>query len=187
MRLAPADPLEPEDLDVDSVLARVTGYFRARVPTLSHPVRIDLDTSGPLMVKGDPVLIEWAVEAIVKNAVDALAGWAGDDPGFDLVGQTVGDGGVLALGLFGHQSVQPAIAVSVEPTGNAAAVDGQIIGALLAGAALVRQQDNLKAVAEFAVVGGAEGLLKPLCLGFAQLDANHLDLPLVSPFLLSRM
>jgi signal transduction histidine kinase len=70
-------PPQREDLDVDSVLARVTGYFRARVPTLSHPVRIDLDTSGPLMVKGDPVLIEWAVEAIVKNAVDALAGRGG--------------------------------------------------------------------------------------------------------------
>ena len=29
------------------------------------------------MVKGDSVLIEWAVEALVKNAVDALAGRGG--------------------------------------------------------------------------------------------------------------
>jgi signal transduction histidine kinase len=70
-------PPHREELDVASVLDRVTGYFRARVPTLAHSVRIDLATSGPLVTQGDPVLIEWAVEAIVKNAVDALAGRGG--------------------------------------------------------------------------------------------------------------
>lgn len=70
-------PPRREDLDVDTVLARVTSYFRARVPTLAHTVRIDLDTTGPLVVQGDPVLIEWAVEALVKNSVDALAGRGG--------------------------------------------------------------------------------------------------------------
>ena len=70
-------PPQREDLDVDGILARVTSYFRARVPTLAHPVRIDLETTGPLVVRGDPVLIEWAVEALVKNSVDALAGRGG--------------------------------------------------------------------------------------------------------------
>jgi signal transduction histidine kinase len=70
-------PPHREELDVASVLDRVTGYFRARVPTLAHSVRIDLATSGPLVMQGDPVLIEWAVEALVKNAVDALAGRGG--------------------------------------------------------------------------------------------------------------
>jgi signal transduction histidine kinase len=32
---------------------------------------------GSLIVRGDAVLIEWALEAIVKNAVDALAGRGG--------------------------------------------------------------------------------------------------------------
>lgn len=70
-------PPQREDLDVDQVLARVTSYFRARVPSLAHPVRLDLTTTGPLVVRGDPVLIEWAVEALVKNAVDALGGRGG--------------------------------------------------------------------------------------------------------------
>jgi signal transduction histidine kinase len=70
-------PPHQEELDVVAVLDRVTAYFRARVPTLAHPVRIDLQASGPLLTQGDPVLIEWAVEAIVKNAVDALAGRGG--------------------------------------------------------------------------------------------------------------
>lgn len=70
-------PPQKEDLDVETILQRVTEYFRARVPTLSHTVQIALKTSGPLQVKGDPVLIEWAVEAVVKNAVDALAGRGG--------------------------------------------------------------------------------------------------------------
>lgn len=70
-------PPHREELDVVSVLDRVTGYFRARVPTLAHSVRIDLQATGPLIMQGDPVLIEWAVEAIVKNAIDALAGRGG--------------------------------------------------------------------------------------------------------------
>jgi signal transduction histidine kinase len=70
-------PPHQEDLDAGSILERVTTYFRARVPTLAHTVAIDLRTSGDLPMKGDPVLIEWAVEAVVKNAVDALAGRGG--------------------------------------------------------------------------------------------------------------
>jgi signal transduction histidine kinase len=70
-------PPHREELDVVAVLDRVTGYFRARAPTLAHSVRIDLQASGPLLMQGDPVLIEWAVEALVKNAVDALAGRGG--------------------------------------------------------------------------------------------------------------
>jgi signal transduction histidine kinase len=29
---------------------------------------------GPLTVDGDPVLLEWAIESLAKNAIDALAG-----------------------------------------------------------------------------------------------------------------
>lgn len=70
-------PPQREELDVEVILRRVTDYFRARVPTLAHTVQIALKTSGELPLKGDPVLIEWALEAVVKNAVDALAGRGG--------------------------------------------------------------------------------------------------------------
>ena len=59
------------------ILERVTNYFGARVPTLAHAVTLELKTSGELPLKGDAVLIEWALEAVVKNAVDALAGRGG--------------------------------------------------------------------------------------------------------------
>ena len=70
-------PPRQEEVDAGEILERVTNYFGARVPTLAHAVTIELRTSGELPMKGDPVLIEWALEAVVKNAVDALAGRGG--------------------------------------------------------------------------------------------------------------
>lgn len=70
-------PPQQEDVDAAEILERVTNYFGDRVPTLAHAVAIELSTAGELPMKGDPVLIEWAVEAVVKNAVDALAGRGG--------------------------------------------------------------------------------------------------------------
>ncbi|HEX6943481.1 MAG TPA: HAMP domain-containing sensor histidine kinase [Gemmatimonadaceae bacterium] len=70
-------PPQKEDVDAAEILERVTNYFGARVPTLAHAVTIQLRTSGELPMKGDAVLIEWALEAVVKNAIDALAGRGG--------------------------------------------------------------------------------------------------------------
>ena len=70
-------PPQKEDVDAAEILERVTNYFGARVPTLAHAVTIQLVTSGELPMKGDAVLIEWALEAVVKNAIDALAGRGG--------------------------------------------------------------------------------------------------------------
>lgn len=70
-------PPQQEEVDAAAILERVTTYFGARVPTLAHTVQIELRSQGELPMKGDPVLIEWALEAVVKNAVDALAGRGG--------------------------------------------------------------------------------------------------------------
>ena len=70
-------PPQQEEVDAAEILERVTNYFGARVPTLAHAVTLQLHTSGELPMKGDPVLIEWALEAVVKNAIDALAGRGG--------------------------------------------------------------------------------------------------------------
>jgi signal transduction histidine kinase len=57
---------------------RVAGYFRARVPTLANTIAVDVEHDGVGgSVEGDPVLLEWAVEVLAKNAVDALAGRGG--------------------------------------------------------------------------------------------------------------
>lgn len=68
-----ADPL-----DVRTLVDRIAAYFSARVPTLSNAVTITVHSSEePLAVHGDAVLLEWALEVLVKNAVDALAGRGG--------------------------------------------------------------------------------------------------------------
>jgi signal transduction histidine kinase len=67
-----------ERVDLHALVDRITAYFRARVPTLAHAVEIDVAAhTEPVSVQGDAVLLEWAFEVLVKNAVDALAGRGG--------------------------------------------------------------------------------------------------------------
>jgi signal transduction histidine kinase len=67
-----------EPVDLDALVDRITSYFRARVPTLAHQVEIDVAAHAePVSVAGDAVLLEWALEVLVKNSVDALAGRGG--------------------------------------------------------------------------------------------------------------
>lgn len=71
-------PARREPVGLGTVAERVVRYFRPRLPTLAHPVALHLVSAGagPTAV-GDPVLIEWALEVVVKNAVDALSGRGG--------------------------------------------------------------------------------------------------------------
>jgi len=71
-------PVRQEAVGLGAVAERVVSYFRPRLPTLASPVRLELVATGPgPTALGDPVLIEWAVEALVKNAIDALSGRGG--------------------------------------------------------------------------------------------------------------
>ena len=71
-------PPRQDAVDLAALATRVADYFAARVPSLAHRVTITTEHGeGSLIVRGDAVLIEWALEAIVKNAVDALAGRGG--------------------------------------------------------------------------------------------------------------
>ena len=71
-------PPHRESVDLVQIADRVATYFRARVPSLAHSVQIEtrLDEGGAV-IQGDPVLLEWALEALIKNAIDALAGAGG--------------------------------------------------------------------------------------------------------------
>ncbi|HTI04832.1 MAG TPA: HAMP domain-containing sensor histidine kinase [Gemmatimonadales bacterium] len=71
-------PARREPVGLGTVAERVVGYFRPRLPTLAHSVSLTLTSpgAGPVAT-GDPVLIEWAMEVVVKNAVDALSGRGG--------------------------------------------------------------------------------------------------------------
>lgn len=67
-----------DTVDVAALVDRLGNYFRQRVPTLKHAVTIEiLPPDEPFTVLGDAVLLEWSLEVLVKNAVDALAGRGG--------------------------------------------------------------------------------------------------------------
>jgi signal transduction histidine kinase len=71
-------PPQREPVDLTRIAEHVAQYFRVRVPSLAHSVTIETALAeGGATIMGDPVLLEWAVEALVKNAIDALAGMGG--------------------------------------------------------------------------------------------------------------
>jgi signal transduction histidine kinase len=71
-------PARREPVGMGAVAERVVAYFRPRLPTLANTVSIALVSpgAGPTAT-GDPVLLEWALEVVVKNAIDALSGRGG--------------------------------------------------------------------------------------------------------------
>jgi signal transduction histidine kinase len=85
-------PPRAEPVDAGDLVQRVAGYFRARVPSLAHTVTVCASVPpGVLEVRGDTVLLEWAIEAITKNAIDALAGRGGR---VDLTAERLAEGSV---------------------------------------------------------------------------------------------
>lgn len=71
-------PARREPVGLGALAERVVSYFRPRLPTLASPVTLALAATGPgPTALGDPVLVEWALEAVIKNAIDALSGRGG--------------------------------------------------------------------------------------------------------------
>lgn len=70
-------PPRREPVDLGELVDRVATYFRARVPTLAQRVTVSSSHQGDLVIQGDAVLLEWALESLAKNAIDALAGGDG--------------------------------------------------------------------------------------------------------------
>jgi signal transduction histidine kinase len=92
-------PPRREPVGLGAVAERVVAYFRPRLPTRANAVTLSLTAAGPgPTISGDPVLIEWALEALVKNAIDALSGRGGEvvvtvEPGATMARLTVHDDG----------------------------------------------------------------------------------------------
>lgn len=72
------NPARREPIGLGALADRVAGYFRPRLPRHANPIelRVEAADAGP-MVLGDPILLEWALESLVKNAIDALRGRPG--------------------------------------------------------------------------------------------------------------
>lgn len=65
-------------VDLPRVLEDLERYLQARIPRLTSGVELSLDLQPDLPpVMGSEVLLAWALENVVKNALDALAGKGG--------------------------------------------------------------------------------------------------------------
>lgn len=67
-----------EPIPVGNLADKVALYFRPRLPHRANRIelRIEAREDGPV-VQGDPILLEWALESLVKNSIDALQGQEG--------------------------------------------------------------------------------------------------------------
>ncbi|HEY2824960.1 MAG TPA: HAMP domain-containing sensor histidine kinase [Gemmatimonadales bacterium] len=71
-------PARRERVALGALAARIAGYFEPRLPRVANLVAlvVEAPAAGPF-VEGDVVLLEWALEALVRNALDALSGKGG--------------------------------------------------------------------------------------------------------------
>ena len=72
-------PIRRDRVPLGAIAERVAAYFRPRLPKHATAIalRVDAPAAGPY-VQGDPVLIEWALESLVRNSLDALSGRGGE-------------------------------------------------------------------------------------------------------------
>lgn len=72
------NPAKRDPVGLGALADRVAGYFRPRLPRHANPIelRVEAPGAGPTVL-GDSVLLEWALESLVKNAIDALQGRRG--------------------------------------------------------------------------------------------------------------
>jgi signal transduction histidine kinase len=71
-------PVRKEAVDVRTLLRTLERYVRMRMPQLARGVELRVETADALPpVLGNAVLLEWALENLLKNALDALAGSGG--------------------------------------------------------------------------------------------------------------
>ncbi len=72
------DP-ELETLDIREVVRDLEQYLQARLPRLASKVLLVVDVPKDMPeILGSEVLLSWALENVVKNALDALAGRGGE-------------------------------------------------------------------------------------------------------------
>jgi signal transduction histidine kinase len=126
-------PPRAERVDIGALAVAAAAYFRPRLPKLANPVAIDarVDSRAPV-VEGDSLLLEWVLEALVKNAVDALKGRAGhillavrDEP--ESVVLTVEDDGPGVPGPLVHDLFEPGVTTKTGGWGLGLALTRRIV------------------------------------------------------------
>jgi len=72
-------PARHDKVGLGVLAERVAAYFEPRLPRHANRIHLTVQApeSGPT-INADPVLIEWALEALVRNSIDALSGRGGN-------------------------------------------------------------------------------------------------------------
>lgn len=71
-------PVRLQPVDVRALLGGLERYVRQRLPRLGRGVELFVESAPDVPpVLGNTILLEWALENLVKNALDALAGAGG--------------------------------------------------------------------------------------------------------------
>ncbi|MEQ8524105.1 HAMP domain-containing sensor histidine kinase [Gracilimonas sp.] len=67
---------EPElkTMDIQPILEQVMVYMERRLPRLGKAIEVRKELSATAKVKTNPELLQWAIENLVKNAMDSLKG-----------------------------------------------------------------------------------------------------------------
>ncbi|MFC1595351.1 sensor histidine kinase [Gemmatimonadota bacterium] len=86
-------PAAREPVDLEALIGRVTGYMRDRAPQLGTIVEFREEYGGIPGVSGQEELLEWVVENLLKNAMDAL----GSEPGVITITTGMSPDGSAAL------------------------------------------------------------------------------------------
>ncbi len=72
-------PPRRDPVELGEMVERLATYFAARVPQRTRKVVVRAERpSEPLIIGGDGVLLEWVLEVLTKNAIDALGGRGGE-------------------------------------------------------------------------------------------------------------
>ncbi|MGH7571047.1 MAG: sensor histidine kinase [Gemmatimonadota bacterium] len=66
-----------DPIDLHDLLGEVEAYFGARLPKRGKPIRLVMERLPVPPVPGNRTLLEWALENLVKNSIDALEGRGG--------------------------------------------------------------------------------------------------------------
>jgi signal transduction histidine kinase len=66
-----------ETIDLHDLMGELEEYCRARLPRRGKPIRLVTDFAPVPLVNANRTLVEWALENLIKNAVDALEGKGG--------------------------------------------------------------------------------------------------------------
>ncbi len=72
-------PSRTDVVECTALVDRLAAYFAARAPSLARRVTIRSEhEAAPLSTRGDAVLLEWVLEVLIKNGMDALGGRDGE-------------------------------------------------------------------------------------------------------------